>query len=336
MASNEHIRKISKTRAEVYYLPISALTPKESFNHREDFGEINALVETIDNNPAGVIQPLTIENKKGADTLWIKDGERRYKACLLLAEKRGEEVYVPCIFEKKSVTPAQQLINQLVVNSGKSMTMIEKGKVYCELNDEHGMSMEDIGKAMGGVTKQSVSQAITIVKYGSAKILKMIRNDQVSASAALPIITAHKENKALQDSKILDELSSTKKVTKASTTKSVKKDKDKDGNEGDGASTETNADGTERRDTTKPPDFKAEREADDKANSGGGTGGGGGGGLGTKNPKIEDRHKNVEKMMEEINLDNCHSGHVASFEMLLTYLTGEGTITPLKKHLLGK
>ncbi len=342
MATQAYIRTISNKRNDIFFLDAEHLTPLPNFNRREDFGDIEALKASIRHSPEGVEEAIRIKTIPNDNKIYIVNGERRYKACIELKKEGHIVPPLPCRLIPKDTSDKDLLISQLVMNSGKPMDMLEKGLAYMELHDTHQMTGQDIAERMGDTTKQAVSQAITLVKYGTQNVLQMIRNHQISASAALEVIKLHKNDKAAQESKILDVLSSTPSPSKATVKAQLKNEKENAENkEGTDTSTqdadtssETTPD-TTAHDPTKPIDWSDEAKKDKQNNSGGGNGGGSGG-NGTKNMSVDKRHQNLEACLCELNLDNCHEDRVNTLELILTYLSGESTITPVKKHLLGK
>ena len=330
MDTQKFIRSVSQGRREIFMIPHTRIIPKESFNKRKDFGNIKALAMSILSNPEGIKETVRVKINKDTNTIELINGERRYRACQWLVENGHEAPLMPCRFEPATTTDKELLIGQAVMNAGKPMDMLEKAAIYLDLMELHDMNGQQIADRLE-TTKAAVSNGIILIRDGAPKVIKMIQKGQISASAALEVIKKYKTNHASQESKILDLLSTTNKPSKAKAKKSVSSKNDDDSkttSEGTGTSSSTT------QDTSKPPDWKKERKEDDAANKGSG---GGGGGTGTANLNADKRIAKIDKMMEELNLDKAHPERVASFELLLNYLSGEvTTITPLKKHLQGK
>ncbi len=313
-AAANPIRKFSQGRSEIHKIHPTDLTPT-------DFGDIRKLALSI--HRIGIQQALRIRKAKGESILYIVDGERRYKACLLLIQQGKDPGPIPCKLEQQNTTPALRLIHQITLNNGKPFTLLEKARVYRLLKEEHGMNGTQIAEALQ-TTKQAVSNGLTIITHGSPKLIRMIEKDQLAATTALEIIKTHKHNPQLQDAKALDTLSKTK--TSRITPKHLQPEKPTTTTP-DTQDTDTPPDTTTtKRDTTKPPDWKAERKAA-AATSTGNTS------FGTKNPSVDKRHQNIERMLNNLNPDTCHKDRWLTLELACTYLAGESDITPLKKHL---
>mgnify|MGYP001828168792 CR=1 FL=1 len=345
MSSTNPIRQFSQGRSEIHKIHPRHLTPEPGFNERSDFGDIERLAKSIEQ--LGVQQTLRIRKIKGEETLYIVDGERRYKACMLIIEQGKDPGPIPCKLEAQNTTDAERLVHQVTLNSGKEFTLLEKSRVYKRLKDEHGMNGSEIAEALQ-TTKQSVSNGLTIVTHGSPKLIVMIERGQLAATTALKIIKLHKDNHAYQETKAMDTLSETGRSH--ITPKDLKKNKPEtpedpatadDASDDDTAGENTSEDDTTgentseettAHDTSKPLDWSSSRDS-----SGGGGSAGGGGGTGERNVNIEKRFERIDKMLEELNPDNVIPDRQTTVELVINTLNGtHANINSLKDHLLGR
>jgi nucleotide-binding universal stress UspA family protein len=337
----------------------------EGFNGRIDFGDIESLALDIHEN--GLSQPLTVRvGGPNADTIKLVDGERRLRAILLLLEQGHEIPTVKCQSEGSRVKPLDRLFMQLSANSGKNFTLLEKAFLYERILIEEPTLNATILARRSQETKQAVSRALKLARKGSAGLHQLINTDKIAASTALEIIDLHPEDHQAQDevakaamitaeaggkSKITDK--HLPRVSKAPATGGTEDpEKKPQADESNPPWVNPDVSGEE----PPAPDDEDEEEVDeppandegdttaldrikntpdtnrDGSTIGAGNNGGAGGGTGGY-AKPEKRIKNLETLLEDNEREKCNTQHWDCLDAALNYLSGEKTITDLKKLL---
>ncbi len=177
--SQETTTKVREQR-NVYRIPSSQLAVRENFNKRYDYGEIEALKQSIMKN--GAKQPL--RGYKEKDQYIITDGHRRYRALQLLAAD-GLEVEVSFVVEPKGYTEKERVFDMLILNDGKPLTMLEEAEVIAVLIGME-VSDEEICTTLG----KSVTHLhnLRLLIGANVKLKDNIRNGMVSSTAVLEML----------------------------------------------------------------------------------------------------------------------------------------------------
>lgn len=137
------------TKTDIYKIDPRAIVVKEGFNSRLDFGDINELAEQI--KAQGILNPITVKPIKGEDgteLYELVDGERRYRATMLLIEQGYTIERVPALFSSKNLSEENALIQQLLRNEGKPFSEYELGVAYKKFVDM-GLSHKEIAEKLG-------------------------------------------------------------------------------------------------------------------------------------------------------------------------------------------
>jgi ParB/RepB/Spo0J family partition protein len=186
-------------RGETFSVPHSLLVPKPGFNRRRKFRAIPELADMIRTNGFRKNTPLTVEWKNDLNLFHVVHGERRLRAVKLLVEQGHDPGPIWCTPESRNTTPLQQLIDQVITNTGEQFTPLEKGFAYLDMQAvEPTLTGTDIADRVGE-TKQAVSDALRLAKLGSNNLHAAIESDQISSSTAGEIIKQAGEDHAAQD-----------------------------------------------------------------------------------------------------------------------------------------
>lgn len=168
-----------------------AIIVEKGFNHRLDFGDIEAMADSIEANH--VKTPLEVI--KRGDSLVLNDGERRLRGSLRLIERGGNLDWVPVI-----VVPdegrAARLITQFVKNDGKPFTPIEESQLFSELrkgDPEKGlspMSVQEIAKSVG----KSVSHVADrlLLCEADETLLKLLEDKKIGTTLVTEAVKTSK------------------------------------------------------------------------------------------------------------------------------------------------
>lgn len=170
-------------RTEHFRVPFGKLKLIEGFNERTDYGDIDELKTSIIKN--GVRKPMHGYQQNGL--FYITDGHRRYMA-MEMAIKEGHNIEPVAFFlEGKDRTEEQRVLDMLILNEGKDLDLLEKGRAYKKLEDS-GWSQTTIAETLGKSIAH-VNSCITIAKSGKA-VQKAVEEKEISPSTALEISRA--------------------------------------------------------------------------------------------------------------------------------------------------
>lgn len=137
------------TKKDIYQIDPRNIVVQEGFNSRVDFGDIDELASQI--REQGVLNPITVipfTTEDGAEKYRLVDGERRYRATMKLIESGFEIPRIPALFQPKSTSKEDMLIQQLMRNEGKPFSEYEYGIAFQKFQ-KFGYSNADIAKKLG-------------------------------------------------------------------------------------------------------------------------------------------------------------------------------------------
>lgn len=196
------LKDLALSTTEVFHLPHSALSVAVDYNPREDFAEEHEEELALTILSAGrILVPLVVKKVTGESTVHLQDGERRWRAVgrLIRTGRVPADFPLPCISEPKhGCTQVDRLLLPLMVNTGRPLNMIEKGRQYQRLLAQDGMTQAEIARRLPGTTKQAVSNAITLVEKGAEALLFMVRDAKLASTTALDIVKQHPDDPAAQ------------------------------------------------------------------------------------------------------------------------------------------
>lgn len=132
-------------RTNAYFVDPKAITRREGFNPRFDFGEVAELAKSIKVN--GILMPLRV--KRLGDGFELVDGDRRLTAVERILAEGGEfPDGVPAVIVDKNQDEVTSLIQMFEANTGKPFLPLEEAAAYKRMRDA-GMSLEQIAQRVG-------------------------------------------------------------------------------------------------------------------------------------------------------------------------------------------
>jgi len=179
--------KSAATSTSTYYnVPLDLLEVEDGWNPRVSFLEIAELAKSIEAN--GVKIPLTVRKGTGdkADKLLIVNGERRYRACKMLAA-RGVVVDIPVVLTKAS-DENERLIEALVSNDGKPLSFAEEAEAIRRLI-EGGMKSVDVATSLGR-NPSYITQRMQFATKAAPEVKEAVKRGQLSKQAAVDVVKA--------------------------------------------------------------------------------------------------------------------------------------------------
>lgn len=143
---------------------------------------LNELAESVREH--GVVQPIVVTPK--GDKYLIVAGERRWRA----ANKAGL-IEVPCIV--RSMNDQNRLEISLIENLQRhDLNALETATAYQKLRDQFNMTLEEIGKRLGGKSISAVSNTLRLLKLPKS-VQKALFEGRLNEGQARPLIGLSEE-----------------------------------------------------------------------------------------------------------------------------------------------
>lgn len=177
---NENTRSRAK-RKDIFYVPIAEIEIEVGFNPRTNFGDINALAKSIEEN--GVKNALRGFKDKNGKYI-VTDGERRFRAASIVAEK-SPEILIPFIIDISNKSAEQRIIDTIICNDGLKFNPLEEAEVVNRLIN-YGMSEHDIAKRTG-LSGAYVSN-LKLLYNAPQKLKNLIAENVVSSTLAMQVL----------------------------------------------------------------------------------------------------------------------------------------------------
>lgn len=200
------------TKTDIYNIDPRRIVVVDGFNSRTDFGNIEELAAQI--KEQGMLNPITVIPQKddnGNETYRLVDGERRYRAVMLLLSRGVDIARIKALFLSKSTSEEEMLIQQFLRNEGKNFTEYELGVLCRKLRDNCGKTVAEIAKMLGK-NQGVICYALADLEY-DPRIQEMLKNNQICGPDVRRVFTAAKEKygKDIYEQKALEELLNIKK-----------------------------------------------------------------------------------------------------------------------------
>lgn len=157
------------------------------FSTEENQDHVLTLAHSIASR--GVQVPLTVYYEDGK--LWLSDGESRLRGTYYaINELNAPILSVPVRTEGRGSNDAERVLGQLVRNSGKTLTPLEKAQVVRRLLN-YGWTPEQIAGEWGA-TVETVRRLIDMLEMPEA-IRQQVQSGAVAATEAVRIVKKHGE-----------------------------------------------------------------------------------------------------------------------------------------------
>lgn len=127
----------------------------------------------------GVIQPIVVTPADGK--YQIVAGERRYRAALIAGLEK-----IPALV--RSLTDQHKLELSLIENlQRRDLNVLETATAYLKLRDQFNLSLEQIGKRVGGRSGSSVSNIIRLLRLPES-VKNALQEGRLSEGQARPLV----------------------------------------------------------------------------------------------------------------------------------------------------
>lgn len=186
-------------RTDIFSIDPRNIIVPQGFNSRVNFGNIEELAEQI--KTAGMLNPITVQAVKmedGTEKYKLVDGERRYRAIMLLIDK-GEQIkdkdidYVSAIKVPSNLSKTELYVQQAMRNEGKNFNEYEWAILASKLRDECGIdNMSEIARMLGKNNGQVVYW-LQILELPE-KYQALVRDGKLCGPDLRRVLQAHNRN----------------------------------------------------------------------------------------------------------------------------------------------
>lgn len=188
MAKDTGIAQFSQGKSDVHKVDPRILIIETNWNTRDDSPELLEHIDTLAQSIAeiGVKKPIEVKLLKGK--LIVRDGHCRTRAAMRAIEHYKADIKtVPVISVDRYANDADLILNQVISNSGKPLTVLEEARVYKKLLDM-GWNQGDIAKKVGK-SNGRISQILSLLEMPAA-VQAHVASGSVSASLAQQVVKA--------------------------------------------------------------------------------------------------------------------------------------------------
>lgn len=186
MAKNTGIAQFSQGRSDIHLVDPRKLVIKPGWNNRDEGPELEAHIDMLAQSIAEVGVKIPIQVKLENGELVVKAGH-----CRALATMRAIEYYKADIKAVKITSvdrfanDADLILEQIITNSGKPLTVMEEARVYKKLLDM-GWNQGDIAKKVGK-SNGRISQILAYLEMPQA-VQAQVATGTISASLAQSVV----------------------------------------------------------------------------------------------------------------------------------------------------
>lgn len=188
MAKNTGIAQFSEGRSDVHRVDPRLLVIDDSDDYREHNSDLDEHVDELAQSIAkvGVKKPIEVRLENGK--LLVKEGRCRTRAAMRAIEHyKADLKTVPVISVDRYANDEDLILNQVIGNSGKPFTTMEKAKIFKKLLDL-GWQQADIADKTG-ISNGRVSQILSLLTMPTA-VQQMVTAGHVSSSLAQATVKA--------------------------------------------------------------------------------------------------------------------------------------------------
>jgi ParB/RepB/Spo0J family partition protein len=150
LATRDELREHVKRSDATIRVLVDNIRVRQGFNLRMDFGDIDALADSI--LAEGLLSPITVDVLKDG-TAVLNDGERRFRAINILRNRstdlHKQFEYVECRMVDKESDEAGRIVSMLVHNSGKPFEPLEEAEGFRRLIVDHGLTATQVASRVG-------------------------------------------------------------------------------------------------------------------------------------------------------------------------------------------
>ncbi len=186
MVKTTGIAQFSQGKSEVFKIDPRLLVIETNWNTRDDSPELLEHIDQLAQSIAeiGVRKPIEIKLIDGK--LIVRDGHCRTRAAMRAIDYYKADIKtIPVISVDRYANDADLILNQVISNSGKPLTIMEEARVYKKLLDM-GWQQGDIAKKVGK-SNSRISQILSLLEM-PASVQAQVSTGAVSASLAQSVV----------------------------------------------------------------------------------------------------------------------------------------------------
>ena len=172
-------------RTDLFKVDVRNVRAEEEFNIREDYGDIDLLALSIEEN--GIRVPLRGYRK--GEEIFVINGHRRLLACQKLIGK-GIFIMMPFYMEERGTHPEQRVFDMFVCNDGKDLNPLEQANGIQRLIN-YGYSEQDIAAKIGKTLVYVCN--LKLLSNAPQNLKNKIREEKVSSSLVIKILRSEKD-----------------------------------------------------------------------------------------------------------------------------------------------
>lgn len=183
----DELQILKTTKNDVLSIDPRNIEPKEGFNGREVFdkAKLLELKDSIAIN--GVRVPISVRKIRGEERYQIVNGERRWRASMMLIEE-GVQMRIPAIIFKGNDVDA--IVAMLTTNDAVPFNLVEEAQVLLRLS-KHGLSNKEISDLTG--RKPSYISNLLKLTEAPHAMKKMVTDNKISTSLLMKIFREEKD-----------------------------------------------------------------------------------------------------------------------------------------------
>mgnify|MGYP003440622776 FL=1 len=184
----DELQILKTTKNDVLSIDPRNIEPKEGFNGREVFdkAKLLELKDSIAIN--GVRVPISVRKIRGEERYQIVNGERRWRASMMLIEE-GVQMRIPAIIFKGNDVDA--IVAMLTTNDAVPFNLVEEAQVLLRLS-KHGLSNKEISDLTG--RKPSYISNLLKLTEAPHAMKKMVTDNKISTSLLMKIFREEKDS----------------------------------------------------------------------------------------------------------------------------------------------
>ena len=183
----DELQILKTTKNDVLSIDPRNIEPKEGFNGREVFDKAK-LLELKDSIAINGVQvPISVRKIRGEERYQIVNGERRWRASMMLIEE-GVQMRIPAIIFKGNDVDA--IVAMLTTNDAVPFNLVEEAQVLLRLS-KHGLSNKEISDLTG--RKPSYISNLLKLTEAPHAMKKMVTDNKISTSLLMKIFREEKD-----------------------------------------------------------------------------------------------------------------------------------------------
>ena len=183
----DELQLLKTTKNDVLSIDPRNIEPKEGFNGREVFDKAK-LLELKDSIAINGVQvPISVRKIRGEERYQIVNGERRWRASMMLIEE-GVQMRIPAIIFKGNDVDA--IVAMLTTNDAVPFNLVEEAQVLLRLS-KHGLSNKEISDLTG--RKPSYISNLLKLTEAPHAMKKMVTDNKISTSLLMKIFREEKD-----------------------------------------------------------------------------------------------------------------------------------------------